>query len=286
MDAYISEKRKKTRAAEIKKEEQTNEKPALKPEAPAEPFESARRELYDAEELKRRFDESSDIKGLFLFKEDGAELAKEYEQQSLPKEVFLSERAYPYFKLIGQVFGTYWIIEYDGYMYLIDQHAAHEKVNYEHLMKQVRERTVGSQYISPPVLLHLRANEAVAVMEDLSVFEELGYELEGAGGNDIIVRAVPANLPELSKKDLLMEVIDSLSEEFRHKNAAGSLRDKLASMSCKAAVKGNSRLSEPEMRALIGELLTLNDPYACPHGRPTIVRWSRYELDKLFKRIV
>ena len=187
--------------------------------------------------------------------------------------------------MIGQVFGTYWIIEYDGYMYMIDQHAAHEKVNYERLMERVRNRKAASQYIYPPIMMSLSAAEAEAVENSMEVFAELGYEIEEAGGREIIVRAVPSDLPELSRKELLSEIIASLCE------AGGSmapeiLRDRIASMSCKAAVKGNSELSEAEMRALIGELLSLQDPYNCPHGMPTIARWSRYDLDKIFKRIV
>ena len=215
-----------------------------------------------------------------VFPDDGP-----VEQLELPKEVFLSEKAYPQFRMIGQVFGTYWIIEYDGYMYMIDQHAAHEKVNYERLMERVRNRRAASQYIYPPIMMSLSAAEAEAVENSMEVFAELGYEIEEAGGREIIVRAVPSDLPELSRKELLSEIIASLCE------AGGSmapeiLRDRIASMSCKAAVKGNSELSEAEMRALIGELLSLQDPYNCPHGRPTIARWSKYDLDKIFKRIV
>ena len=215
-----------------------------------------------------------------LFPDDGP-----VEQLELPKEVFLSEKAYPQFRMIGQVFGTYWIIEYDGYMYMIDQHAAHEKVNYERLMERVRNRKAASQYIYPPIMMSLSAAEAEAVEKSREVFAELGYEIEEAGGREIIVRAVPSDLPELSRKELLSEIIASLCETGGSM-APEILRDRIASMSCKAAVKGNSELSEAEMRALIGELLSLEDPYNCPHGRPTIARWSRYDLDKIFKRIV
>ena len=187
--------------------------------------------------------------------------------------------------MIGQVFETYWIIEYDGAMYLIDQHAAHEKVNYERLLRELRDKSISSQYIMPPVLLELSANEAELVGSSLEVFSELGFEVEPAGGRDFVVRAVPADLPELSRKELLMEMVDSLSSEGGTRTP-DILRDKLASMACKAAVKGNNRLSEQEMKELIGELLSLDNPYACPHGRPTIVKWSRYELDRMFKRVI
>ena len=238
----------------------------------SEPFETHKQEL-----LKEDMD--------LMFREPEA-----VTQQELPREVFLSQRALPQFKLVGQVFDTYWIIEYDGAMYLIDQHAAHEKVNYERLMKRVRERRAESQYIYPPVLISLSPSESRAVMGRLEVFSELGYEIEEAGDRDIIIRAVPADLPELSRRELLMEVIDSLSDDVnaarRGRTAYESIEAKLASMSCKAAVKGNNRLSAEEMKALIAELLTLDNPYACPHGRPTIAKWTRYDLDKIFKRIV
>lgn len=209
----------------------------------------------------------------------------EFLQQELPREIFLSEKALPQFRMIGQVFETYWIIEYDGAMYLIDQHAAHEKVNYERLLRELRDKSISSQYIMPPVLLELSVNEAELVGSSLEVFSELGFEVEPAGGRDFVVRAVPADLPELSRKELLMEMVDSLSSEGGTRTP-DILRDKLASMACKAAVKGNNRLSEQEMKELIGELLSLDNPYACPHGRPTIVKWSRYELDRMFKRVI
>ena len=209
----------------------------------------------------------------------------EFLQQELPREIFLSEKALPQFRMIGQVFETYWIIEYDGAMYLIDQHAAHEKVNYERLLRELRDKSISSQYIMPPVLLELSANEAELVGSSLEVFSELGFEVEPAGGRDFVVRAVPADLPELSRKELLMEMVDSLSSEGGTRTP-DILRDKLASMACKAAVKGNNRLSEQEMKELIGELISLDNPYACPHGRPTIVKWSRYELDRMFKRVI
>ena len=221
--------------------------------------------------------------------EDSKADAGAFSQMELPEEVFLSKKALPQFRLIGQVFDTYWMIEYKDALYLIDQHAAHEKVNYERLLKRVRERRPESQYIYPPILLSLGMREARAVTDNLSAFSELGFEIEEAGERDFVVRAVPADLPELDKKELLLEIIDEAFDETgrgRGRTGYESISDKLASMSCKAAVKGNNFLSEAEMRELIGELLTLDNPYACPHGRPTIVRWTRYELDKLFKRIV
>ncbi len=200
-------------------------------------------------------------------------------------KAFLQKKNAPYFKLIGQVFDTYWIIEYNDEMYVIDQHAAHEKVNYERFVKLIDNHEVTSQMLYPPVVLTLSAKEAALLDKNIDLFFEAGYEIEYAGDRDYVVRAVPSNLPEIGELELLKDIIEHIFEES---NKLGSelLKDKIASMSCKAAVKGNNKLSEIEMKALIEELLTLDNPYACPHGRPTIIKWSKYDLDRLFKRIV
>ena len=202
-----------------------------------------------------------------------------------PSGRFMDIKAAPYFKMIGQVFETYWIIEYNSEMYLIDQHAAHEKVNYERFTRLIASHAVTSQMLFPPVVLTLSAREAALLEKNLDAFSELGYEIEGAGDRDYIVRAVPSNLPNIGEEAILKDMIQSMSEETRG-ISSGLLKDKIASMSCKAAVKGNRPLSEQEMKTLIAELLQCENPYACPHGRPTIVRWSKADLDRLFKRIV
>ena len=200
-------------------------------------------------------------------------------------EAFLNKKNVPYFKLIGQVFETYWIIEYNDEMFIIDQHAAHEKVNYERFTALINNNEVTSQMLFPPIVLTLTAREALQLDKNIELFAEAGYEIEYAGDKDYVVRAVPANLPGVGEYELLKDIIENTFDES---NSLSSelLKNKIASMSCKAAVKGNNKLSEPEIKALIGELLTLDNPYACPHGRPTIVKWSRGDLDKLFKRIV
>ena len=200
-------------------------------------------------------------------------------------KVFINKDNMPYFKMIGQVFDTYWIIEYNDEMYIIDQHAAHEKVNYEHFISLIRSHAVESQMIFPPIVLTLGAKEAVLFDKFLDEFTALGYEIEYAGDRDYIVRAVPSNLPQLADEEVLRSLIDSLFDEARGLNSE-LIHDKIASMSCKAAIKGNMKISEAEMRGLIAKLLTLDNPYACPHGRPTIIKWSRSDLDRLFKRIV
>lgn len=202
-----------------------------------------------------------------------------YEQQK-----FLTEESKPYYRFIGQIFETYWMIEYDNSLYLIDQHAAHEKVNYEKMIEKIAANEVASQMIIP-VMISLSAAEADLLNSNMDVFRGIGFEIEPAGEKDFVVRAVPAQLPELSSAELLMDMIDSLSDM---KSGADMriLKEKAASMACKASVKGNMRLSEKEMRALVDELLKLRDPYNCPHGRPVIVKLTHYDFDKMFKRIV
>ena len=187
--------------------------------------------------------------------------------------------------IIGQLFDTYWLVQFGEKLYIIDQHAAHEKVLYERLMKDLRQRTFQSQLLSPPVVLNLSMAEEQLYLRYQSCFRDLGFEIEEFGDQSYAVRAVPANLPGIGKNDILMELIDNLSE-LTGNISSEKLLDKIASMSCKAAVKGNHRMSAMEAKALIDELLTLENPYNCPHGRPTIISMTRYELEKKFKRIV
>ena len=207
------------------------------------------------------------------------------EQETLFSERFLSEQARTAHRIIGQVFETYWLVEYGDKLYIIDQHAAHEKVNFERMMKRLRDKKPASQYLNPPILLTLTADEARVLEEHMRYFEQLGYVISGLGDRDYSISAIPTDLPELGKKELLLEILDELTDEAGM-TTPDTIYDKIASMSCKAAVKGNNRLSLMEADALIGELLTLENPYACPHGRPTIISMSKTELEKKFKRIV
>lgn len=207
------------------------------------------------------------------------------EQLSLFDGKLLSKEAAVGHTIIGQLFDTYWLVQYGDRLYIIDQHAAHEKVLYERLMKDMEERTFQSQLLSPPVILNLGMQEEQMFGRYQEYFTRLGFEIEEFGDRTHAVRAVPANLPGIGQTDVLMELIDSLSE-IQNSASSGSLLDKVASMSCKAAVKGNHRMSSMEAKALIDELLTLKNPYNCPHGRPTIISMTRYELEKKFKRIV
>lgn len=207
-------------------------------------------------------------------------------QMDLFEENFLKREVKAEYKLIGQVFDTYWLVEFRDSLYIIDQHAAHERVLYERTLKGMKNREFTSQYLSPPIILNLSMKESQLLNENMDRFARIGFEIEPFGGEEYAVRAVPDNLFSIAKKDLLMEMIDDLSDGISTTMTPELIDEKVASMSCKAAVKGNNRLSAQEVDALIGELLTLDNPYHCPHGRPTIIAMTRRELEKKFKRIV
>ncbi len=206
-------------------------------------------------------------------------------QLDLFEEKLLTPQSRLRHKLIGQLFDTYWLVEFDDHLYIIDQHAAHEKVLYERTMKTLKSREYTSQMVNPPIILTLSSEEQILLNKYMKYFTEIGFEIEPFGGKEYAVRAVPDNLFSIAKKELLMEMLDDLSDDIL-KGGVESVYDRVATMSCKAAVKGNHRLSPAEADHLIDELLTLNNPYACPHGRPTIISMSKYELEKKFKRIV
>ena len=190
------------------------------------------------------------------------------------------------YRIIGQVFNTYWMVEFDGKLYIIDQHAAHERVLYEKTKKGLSSKEHFAQYVNPPIILELSMKEAELLNAHMDSFTKLGFEIEPFGQDSYAVRSVPANLFSLARKDLLLEMLDDLSDEIYTGLTPEIIEDKIATMSCKAAVKGNMNLSYDEADALIGELLQLENPYHCPHGRPTIITISKYEMEKKFKRIV
>lgn len=206
------------------------------------------------------------------------------EQVTLFEEKLLDEKNVVKHKIIGQVFDTYWIVEFEDKMYLIDQHAAHEKVLYERIMAKYNANRADSQNLMPPVVVTLSANDIITLNENMEYFNAIGYEIEEFGGKDYAITAVPMELFGLNEKDVFMELLDELSEgSYR---TITSITDRMATIACKAAVKGNNHLSTEEAKKLIDELLTLDNPYNCPHGRPTIVSMSKYEMEKKFKRIV
>lgn len=207
------------------------------------------------------------------------------EQMDLFGEKLLEPKSREKHKLIGQLFDTYWLVEFNEQLFIIDQHAAHEKVLYEKTIKSLKERDYTSQMINPPIILTLSMNEEILLKKHLDYFTGIGFEIEHFGGREYAVRAVPGNLFSIAKKELLMEMIDGLSDDIASHNP-DIIFEKVASMSCKAAVKGNNRLSVMEANELIDQLLDLENPYACPHGRPTIISMTKYELEKKFKRIV
>ncbi len=208
-------------------------------------------------------------------------------QQDLFEEGILSAKAQKEIKIIGQVFSTYWVLQYEDKMYMIDQHAAHEKVLYERFMKELEQKKIMTQYMNPPIILSLSMVQQQAVEENLELLESLGYQIENFGGKEYAVNGVPANLPNVGSKDLLIEIIDSMTTEISGKGRTPQmLKEKIASMSCKAAVKGNNKLPREEVEELLKELMTLENPYHCPHGRPTMISMTKSELEKKFKRIV
>ena len=211
----------------------------------------------------------------------GAKPEGSYEQGS-----FLKEEAMAKQKIIGQLFDTYWLVEYNDRLFIVDQHAAHEKVMYEKLKKQFEKKEFTSQAISPPIVITLSMREAEVLERFKEQFTKLGFEIEHFGGAEYSICGVPGNLYRLNTKDVLIDMLDELTDGISERATADVILDKIASMSCKAAVKGSQRLSLPEMEQLMKDLMKLDNPYNCPHGRPTIIAMSKYEIEKKFKRIV
>ena len=208
----------------------------------------------------------------------------EPEQLDLFEQRLLNPATKSDIRIIGQLFDTYWLVQFEDKFYMIDQHAAHEKVLYERTLKSLADKEITSQMVSPPLILTLSMQEAEKLSAYQDYFRELGFEIEPFGGKEYAVSAVPANLYGLAEKDLFLELLDGL--EYVNGRNTQMILEKIASMSCKAAVKGNQRMSAAEAKALIEELLTLENPYNCPHGRPTIISMTKQEIEKKFKRIV
>ena len=212
-----------------------------------------------------------------------------YEQQSLliaeNENGFLTKDAAKKHKIIGQLFDTYWLVEYEEHLFIIDQHAAHEKVLYERTMKRIKNQQFASQTISPPMILTLDLEETAMLEQYRDQLESFGYAVEPFGGKEYAINAIPADFEGIDMKSMFIDMLDDFSN-LSGRDAPELILEKVASMSCKAAVKGNQHLSRQEMEALIEELLTLENPYHCPHGRPTIISMSKYEIEKKFKRIM
>lgn len=206
-------------------------------------------------------------------------------QMTLREDPVFSVQARPDRKILGQLFKTYWLIEYEDQLFIMDQHAAHEKVNYERLMKNFKEKEIYSQRLEPPMVVTVSMTEAEALTRYKDAFVGLGFTIESFGGNEYCIREVPANLYGIGERDLFMELLDAVSQENGTLDTE-VIASKIATMACKMSIKGNQRVSLMEVEHLLDELMKLENPYQCPHGRPTIIKMSKYEIDKKFKRIV
>ena len=242
------------------------------------------KKIFRPEEQKKRIQTS--VREATTYKTNETPVVQKPEQLNLFEEKLLKREVRAEYRLIGQVFDTYWLVQFQDNLYIIDQHAAHERVLYERTLKEMKNREFTSQYLSPPIILTLSMQEAELLKTHKERFERIGFEIEPFGGEEYAIRAVPANLFSIAKKELFMEMLDNLADGLSTNMTPDIIDEKVASMSCKAAVKGNNRLSAQEVDALIGELLELENPYHCPHGRPTIIAMSKKELEKKFKRIV
>jgi DNA mismatch repair protein MutL len=220
-----------------------------------------------------------------VIKADQHILVEKPTQLNLFEEKLLSVNAKDEYRILGQIFDTYWLIAFHDKLFIMDQHAAHEKVKYERLYKELQNKEVSSQMLNPPVILTLTGKEEQLLKEQMQAFEELGFEIEEFGSGSYAIRSMPSDLYGCSEKELFTDILDELGENPM-KGSPEVVLNKLAFMACKAAVKGNNRLSLEEAESLIDELLTLENPYHCPHGRPTIISMSKYEIEKKFKRIV
>lgn len=210
---------------------------------------------------------------------------KEEQISFLKNEDFLKDSPIQY-TIIGQAFDTYWLVQFQEQLYIIDQHAAHERILYEKTLVGMKNREYTSQNIAPPIVLNLSMQEAALLKEHMERFTRIGFEIESFGGDSFVIRAVPDNLLGIAKKEVFVEMLDQLADGITTTNEPNIIDEKIASMSCKAAVKGNSKLSTSEVNALIGDLLKLENPYHCPHGRPIIISMTKREMEKKFKRIV
>lgn len=242
------------------------------------------KKIFRPEEQKKRIQTS--VHEATTYKVNETPVIQKPEQLNLFEEKLLKRETRAEYRLIGQIFDTYWLVQFQDNLYIIDQHAAHERVLYERTLKEMKNREFTSQYLSPPIILTLSMQEAELLKTHKERFERIGFEIEPFGGEEYAIRAVPANLFSIAKKELFMEMLDNLADGLSTNMTPDIIDEKVASMSCKAAVKGNNRLSAQEVDALIGELLELENPYHCPHGRPTIIAMSKKELEKKFKRIV
>lgn len=206
-------------------------------------------------------------------------------RQSASQLSFFDTEAKKYIKVIGQVFDTYWIVQLRNEMYIIDQHAAHEKVMYERLLKESKDNKISAQMINPPIIVTLTDLEQDVLIKHMDEFRAAGFDIEEFGGKEYKINAIPNIFPSIPKAELFNEMLAD-STNYDIISPSELILAKTASMACKAAIKGNMRISLMEANDLFDELLSLDNPYNCPHGRPTIIKMSKQEIEKKFKRIV
>ena len=282
--------------------EEKESKPVFQKERGPEPFEQIRAQEINPSPIENAIRKSMQNKVIgnivsenFSYNSDRvsnviksteAVVVEENVQMNLFEEKIVTKDAMDDYKIIGQIFETYWLITYKEKLLILDQHAAHEKVKYEAIMKGLLNREVNRQTLNPPIIISLSGNERSVLEKYKGCFDDIGYEFDDFGGGEIAIRAVPLDLYGLDEKEVFMEVLDELSSMGKTGNVPEVFNEKIASMACKAAVKGNNHMTVDELWELLCELMTLDNPYNCPHGRPTIVTMSKYELEKKFKRIV
>lgn len=235
-----------------------------------EPFEVKRSEAMVAEETASYKMKESEVNN---------------EQMSLFQDKLLDPENEQKYRIIGQLFETYWLIEFEDKFYMMDQHAAHEKILFEETMERLNNRQIETQMIMVPIILTLNMNEEETLLNNMHAFNRMGYEIESFGGNEYKVTGVPAGFPKMDYKQLLFDVLDGLMKEGK-KGDLDIITEKVASMSCKAAIKGNNRISFEEAEELMKKLMKAENPYNCPHGRPTLIVMSKYDIERKFKRIV
>lgn len=252
------------------KEERTESVPEIKEDVCEEPITKSESESEAESEAESEQERTAD---------------SEPQQLELFEEKLLAPESRSRIELIGQIFHTYWLVQFEENFYIIDQHAAHEKVYYERLVRQFREHSIDSQYLNPALIVTLSMQEEEVLKSNMEQFEQFGFEIEHFGGREYRINAVPSNLYGLTEEELFLEMLDNLASNTSW-DTLDIFASRIATMACKAAVKGNHAMSFKEAEKLIDELLTLNNPYHCPHGRPTIIAMTRTELEKKFKRIV
>lgn len=289
-DALISKEH--IKQIKLTEDKQTFKETKPKSKSVPEPFEENRiRNTYVKEPLKNQElsegAKETEIGKLREIVQDSSNIIQKekVKKKELEQYSFLSEEAMKEHIIIGQVFLTYWLVEYDEKLYIIDQHAAHEKVLYEKTINDLKEKNNLTQNLNPPIILTLSMREKEVIEKFKDEFSALGFEIEDFGGNEYAVREIPSDLDGLAQKEIFIELIDNLTEET-YNQAPDVLINKVASIACKAAVKGNQKLSTREVHVLIGSLLELENPFYCPHGRPTMILLSKHELEKRFKRVL